>query len=106
MRLMTVLSSRGRLVPAGGWPTADADLLCCGCDLLELPVWRGLSFSLRRDWLASEDPGVRCDDVRGGGIGPLEVAVLFMAGEFCVEGGSGWARGVVSVELLDTAGEW
>lgn len=102
MRFMTVLSSRGRLVPAGGWPTAEADLLCCGCDLLG---WRGLSLSLRRDWLASDEPGVRCEDVRGGGMGPLEVVVLFMAGEFCVEGGSGCARGVVSVELWDTAGE-
>jgi hypothetical protein len=48
------------------------------------------------------------DEVLGGGSGPLpvEVAVLFMAGEFCVEGGSGWARGVVRVELWDTAGEW
>lgn len=40
--LMTVLSSRGRLVPVGGWPTADAERLCVGCegegfDLLELP---------------------------------------------------------------------
>jgi hypothetical protein len=38
-------------------------------------------------------------------MGPL-LAVLFMAGEFCVDGGSGCARGVASVELLDTAGEW
>jgi hypothetical protein len=29
----------------------------------------------------------------------MDVAVLFMAGEFCVDGGSGWARGVVRVEL-------
>jgi hypothetical protein len=105
---MTVLSSRGRLVPAGGCPTAEADLLCWGCDLLELPVWRGLSFSLRRaeSSRCDEPPGVRCEEVRGGGIGPLDVAVLFMAGEFCVEGGSGCARGVVSVELWETAGEW
>jgi hypothetical protein len=34
-------------------------------------------------------------------MGPL-LAVLFMAGEFCVDGGSGCARGVV----LETAGEW
>jgi hypothetical protein len=41
-------------------------------------------------------------------MGPLAMAVaaLFMAGEFCVDAGSGCARGVVSVELLDTAGEW
>ena len=74
--------------------------------------------SLRRDWAAlaaalaassrCELPGVRCEDVRGGGSGlvPREVAMLFMAGEFCVEGGSGCARGVVSVELFEAAGEW
>jgi hypothetical protein len=33
-------------------------------------------------------------------MGPL-LAVLFMAGEFCVDGGSGCVRGVV----LETAGE-
>jgi hypothetical protein len=32
--------------------------------------------------------------------------MLFMAGEFCVEGGSGCARGVFSVELFEAAGEW
>lgn len=116
MRLMTVLSSRGRFVPVGGWPTAEADLLCCGCDLLELPCWRGLSFSLRRDCAAlaaalaassrcDELPGVRCDEVLGGGMGPPVVAELLVAGEFCVEGGSGCARGVFSAELWETAGE-
>lgn len=32
MRLMTALSSRGRLVPAGGWPTAEAERLWEGCE--------------------------------------------------------------------------
>lgn len=113
----------------GGWPTAVADRLCAGCDLLEVPCCRGLSFPRRRDWAAFAallvvssrnlsgcdelPPAVaegcaRVDEVLGGGMGPppMGVAVLFMAGEFWVDGGRGWARGVVSVELCDTAGEW
>ena len=125
MRLMTVLSSRGRLVPVGGWPIAVADLLCWGCDLLELPCWRGLSLPLRRLWAALaaalavssrilsvvvEGPAAaaRWDEVRGGAIGAVaaDVAVVFMAGEFWVDGGSGCARGVVRLELWEAAGEW
>ena len=120
MRFMTVLSSRGRFVPIGVWPTAVADRLWPGCALLALPAWRGLFCVLRLDSSrvlpACDEPAaavaggwVRCEDVRGGGRGtvPLVVGVLFMAGEFCVEGGSGCARGVFSVELCDAAaGEW
>jgi hypothetical protein len=119
MRFMMALSSRGREVPTGGRPIAVADRLCPGCDLLELPGWRGLFCALLLDSsrvlpACDELPAVvvegcvRCDEVRGGAMGPLPlvVGVLFMAGEFCVEGGSGCARGVFSVELCDAAGEW
>jgi hypothetical protein len=54
---MTVLSSRGRLVPAGGCPTAVAERLWTGwpgeaLDLPELLWFRGLSFPFLRDWAA------------------------------------------------------
>jgi len=105
MRLMTVLSSRGRLVPVGGWPTAEADLLCWGCERLALVLSR------RRDGSCceglAEEGAARCEELRGGGIGaPVVVGVECEAGEFCVDGGSGWARGEVTAELCDTAGEW
>ena len=50
---------------------------------------------------------LRCEEVRGGGMGPVEVmAGDAMAGEACVEGGSGWVCGVFRAELFDNAGEW
>jgi hypothetical protein len=52
---------------------------------------------------------LRCEDVRGGGMGAPAArgpADAVMAGDECVDGGSCWARGVLSVELLETAGEW
>lgn len=103
----------------GGCPIAVAERLCAGCDLLELPCWRGLSFACLRDCAAfaadaagssrtlsvREDDWARCEEVLGGAMGPV-VAVLFMAGEFCVDAGSGCARGVVRFEECDTAGDW
>jgi len=90
--LMTALSSRGRFVPVGGWPTADAERLCAGWegegfDLLELPWCRGLSFPFLRVWAASgavravEGLVWRWDEVRGGGMGALteETAAVAMA---------------------------
>lgn len=100
----------------GGWPTAVADRLCAGCDLLVEPCCRGLSLPRRRDWAAFAallavssrirsdcddeaaavvDEGARVDEVRGGGMGAaaMDVAVLFMVG-------------VARVELCDAAGEW
>jgi hypothetical protein len=112
MRFMTALSSRGKLVPTGGWPMAVAERLWPGCALLELLGCRelGLSFSRRRDSsrvrLGCDEVdavlGVRCDDDLGGGMGPvpLVVAVLFIWGEFCVDGGSGCARGVFTADEL------
>lgn len=91
---MTVLSSRGRFVPTGGCPTAVAERLCPGCGRLELP-----SFALRLEGAAVLL--LRCEEVRGGGMGPPAVAAAlgFMAGELlCVDGGC--ARGVLG-ELFD-----
>jgi hypothetical protein len=113
MRFMTALSSCERFVPTGGWPIAVADRLCPGCGLLGC---RGLFCALLLDSSRAlpacdavvVEGCVRCDEVRGGGWGPLllVVGVLFMAGEFCVDGGRGCARGVFSVEVYDAAGEW
>lgn len=55
------------------------------------------------------DEGVRCDEVLGGGMGPLPVdavAVLFTAGEVCVDGGSACPRGVVMLDGLEVVDEW
>ena len=55
------------------------------------------------------DGCVRCDDVRGGGIGPplaMEVEVAGTTGDEWVEGGRGCARGVFMAEFVATAGEW
>ena len=92
---------------------AVAERLWPGWALLELAGGRelGLSFSRRRDSSRArlgcdEDDaelGVRCDDVLGGGMGPVPlvvVAVLFIWGELCVDGGSGCARGGFTVAEL------
>ena len=104
---------------------AVADRLWPGCDL---PGCCGLSFPRRRDCAALAaaadvssrlrsacdaaagvvfDDGARDDEVLGGGRGALavEVAGVLTAGEFCVEGGSGWARGVFMAEFCEAAGE-
>lgn len=65
-----------------------AERLCPGCGRLELP-----SFALRLELSAALL--VRCEEVRGGGMGPPAVALGFMAGEFCVDGGC--ARGALGV---------
>jgi hypothetical protein len=120
---MTVLSSRGKFVPVGGWPTAEADLLCegwvgGGLDLLE-PPWRGLSFG---DWCTflraslslevAAEGWLRCDDVRGGGIGaalvepkPAEAGVL-TTGDVWVDGGRACPRGEFTFDGFDAAGDW
>lgn len=116
---MTVLSSRGRFVPVGGWPTAEAERLCEGWegggrDLAVLPCWRGLSlsFGFLRDWEASwAVRGVdglawlRCEEVRGGGMGaPAVVTAVAIWGVFrvvsFVDGAAGPLR-----EGLDESGE-
>jgi hypothetical protein len=54
------------------------------------------------DWL-------RCEDVRGGGMGPLGARVpadAAKAGDGFVDGGRVWTRGVLSIELLAMAEEW
>jgi hypothetical protein len=97
MRLMTALSSRGRFVPTGVWPTAVAERLWVGCDLLEPPCWRGLSFARRRESPCVLDEAVRCEVVLGGAEGPPAAVVgvlLFMAGD-C------WARGVFRLGLCE-----
>ena len=109
---MMVLSSRGRFVPAGGWPIADAERLWDGCegegrDLLAPPCWCGLSLPFLRDWDASCAArgveglaGVRCEDVRGGGMGAPAVvtAAVAMWGDGCEVEGTDGARGAFRAE--------
>jgi hypothetical protein len=47
---------------------------------------------------------LRCEDVRGGGMGAP--AASGAAGDEFVDGGRGWTRGVFSIELLEAGVEW
>lgn len=91
----------------GGSPTAVAERLWVGwpvegLDLLGAPCWRGLSFPFLPDCCACDDAGLlfpaeaecwlRCDEVRGGGIGapaPSEVVGAVISGDGCDDGALG-----------------